>query len=263
MIPSAYITHWRRFAPWPDDYQVEQDLVLSRVLLDIFNSNAGGKLALRGGTALNKLIVREPVRYSEDIDLVQLEPGPIGGVFESLRSKLDHYLGTPKRNLSRINATLRYRFDSETEPAVPLKLKIEINTREHLPFRSLEKCGFSIESPWYTGECAINTYCIEELLATKTRALFQRSKGRDLFDLWYIMRNHRVNMQEVLSIFRNYMESEGICPDYEKYADNVRLKLTNNAFHNDVKNLLRRGVSFDPTEACEFVLSCMNGAGYA
>ena len=33
MIPRAYITAWRATAPWGDEAQVEQDLVLSRVLV--------------------------------------------------------------------------------------------------------------------------------------------------------------------------------------------------------------------------------------
>ena len=36
MIPRANITAWRGTAPWPEDWQVEQDLVLSRALVDIF-----------------------------------------------------------------------------------------------------------------------------------------------------------------------------------------------------------------------------------
>lgn len=56
MIPRAYITAWRSEAPWPLDSQVEQDLVLSRALADIF-SHPGlmNELAFRGGTALHKL----------------------------------------------------------------------------------------------------------------------------------------------------------------------------------------------------------------
>ena len=36
MIPEAAITHWRNVAPWPQDAQVEQDLILSRALVEIF-----------------------------------------------------------------------------------------------------------------------------------------------------------------------------------------------------------------------------------
>ena len=37
MIPRDYITEWRRRAPWVQDFQVEQDLVISRALVDIFS----------------------------------------------------------------------------------------------------------------------------------------------------------------------------------------------------------------------------------
>ncbi len=48
-----FITEWRRFAPWVHDSQVEQDLILSRTLTEIFNvPEAADALAFRGGTAL-------------------------------------------------------------------------------------------------------------------------------------------------------------------------------------------------------------------
>ena len=63
MIPAAHITHWRSKAPWPTDAQVEQDLVLSRALVLIFNSDIGDSLALRGGTAINKPLLRPGYEY--------------------------------------------------------------------------------------------------------------------------------------------------------------------------------------------------------
>ncbi|MYH43579.1 MAG: nucleotidyl transferase AbiEii/AbiGii toxin family protein [Acidimicrobiaceae bacterium] len=43
---------------------------------------------------------------------------------------------------------------------------------------------FAVDSPWFSGSAGVATYALEELAATKIRALFQRRKGRDLFDLW-------------------------------------------------------------------------------
>lgn len=52
MIPQANITAWRPFAPWADDAQVEQDLVLSRAVVELFSdATLREKIALRGGTA--------------------------------------------------------------------------------------------------------------------------------------------------------------------------------------------------------------------
>lgn len=50
MIPQADITAWRQAAPWGDDGMVEQDLVLSRALVELFAEPALAQaLALRGG----------------------------------------------------------------------------------------------------------------------------------------------------------------------------------------------------------------------
>ena len=78
MIPRDYITEWRARAPWIDEFQIEQDLVISRALVVIFSEpSLAEALAFRGGTALYKLYLTPPARYSEDIDLVQVAPGPV------------------------------------------------------------------------------------------------------------------------------------------------------------------------------------------
>lgn len=75
MIPRDYVTAWREQAPWVQDSQVEQDLILSRALIEMFSHPVLGRgLAMRGGTAIYKLYLRPPARYSEDIDLVSSTP---------------------------------------------------------------------------------------------------------------------------------------------------------------------------------------------
>ena len=82
MIPRDYILEWREQAPWPQDFQVEQDLIISRALVEIFlNSVLHDALAFRGGTALYKLHLKPAARYSEDIDLVQTRAGPAAASF--------------------------------------------------------------------------------------------------------------------------------------------------------------------------------------
>ena len=132
MIPRDYITQWRAHAPWNEDFQVEQDLVISRALVEIFsNPVLAGALAVRGGTALYKLYLTPPARYSEDIDLVQVEPGPAGPMMDALRNALDPWLGEARWKQSQGRVTFGYRFLSEDVPAIRLRLKVEINTREH------------------------------------------------------------------------------------------------------------------------------------
>lgn len=132
MIPRDYITEWRAQAPWVQDFQVEQDLVISRALVEIFSHPVlKDALAFRGGTALYKLYLRPPARYSEDIDLVQMRAEPAGPMMEALRAVLDPWLGKPQWKQTEGRVTFNYRFGSEGTPPVPLKLKVETNSREH------------------------------------------------------------------------------------------------------------------------------------
>lgn len=133
MIPRDYITEWRAHAPWVQDFQVEQDLVISRALVAIFDHPLlAASLAFRGGTALYKLHLTPAARYSEDIDLVQINAEPAGPIMSALRSMLDPWLGRPKWKQTEGRVTFVYRFDSEDAPPLRLRLKVEINSREHL-----------------------------------------------------------------------------------------------------------------------------------
>lgn len=159
MIPEAAVTYWRNVVPWPQDAQVEQDLILSRALIEIFQEPALSQaLLLRGGTALHKLFISPPPRYSEDIDLVQTAAGPIGPVLDAIRARLDPLLGKPRRENNPDNVTLRYRMESEIPPVTPLRLKVEINTREHFPVFGKVGRSYSIRSPWFEGWAEIQTY---------------------------------------------------------------------------------------------------------
>jgi len=210
VIPQANITAWRARAPWADDAQVEQDLVLSRAAVELFADDAlTGKIALRGGTSLHKLFFHPPHRYSEDIDLVQIQAGPIGSVIDTIRGNLDPWLGKPIRERGLGAVTLKYRFESEIPPVRPMKLKIEINTREHFVLLGLNQLEFAVTNPWFTGECKIATFQIDELLATKLRALYQRRKGRDLFDLWLCLEQRLIDPQRLVDCFLEYMDREG------------------------------------------------------
>ena len=190
MIPRAYITAWRSQAPWQTNEQVEQDLVISRALVEIYSDDLLREhLAFRGGTALYKLFLTPAVRYSEDIDMIQIKAGPIGPVFDRLQEKLQ-FLGESRRSQRNRDNTLLYRFQSEIPPSVPLRLKIEINCREHFAVYGAQSKSFRVQSAWFSGTAQLTTFTLEELLGSKMRALYQRKKGRDLFDLWYDQDNN-------------------------------------------------------------------------
>jgi len=254
MIPEAAITHWRNVAPWPQDAQVEQDLILCRALTEIFQDAALSKaLLLRGGTALHKLLVKSPYRYSEDIDLVQVTAGPIGPVMSAIRARLDPLLGKPRRENNPDNVTLRYRMESEIAPVAPLRLKIEINTREHFNVFDPAVRAFAVESPWFRGTAQVRTYALDELLGTKLRALYQRRKGRDLFDLWLGLGAMGAEPKRVVAAFRKYLESEGTKITRRQFELNLEAKMASPQFDQDLRPLLAASVRYDAAKAARIV----------
>ena len=96
MIPRPNIARWKEFAPWSSFDQIEQDLIISRTLVEIFSDKfLNDNLAFRGGTALHKLYLNPAPRYSEDIDLVQIKPGPIKPIMEKINEVIkDHAFQT-------------------------------------------------------------------------------------------------------------------------------------------------------------------------
>jgi predicted nucleotidyltransferase component of viral defense system len=254
VIPEAAITHWRGVVPWAQDAQVEQDLILSRSLVEIFGDPiVAAAFLLRGGTALHKLFITPPRRYSEDIDLVQVTPGPIGPQLDALRTRLDPILGTPRRESSPGNVTLRYRMESEVPPVAPLRLKVEINTREHFVALGVVERALAVRSPWFTGRAAIRTYELDELLATKLRALYQRRKGRDLFDLWVGLHRTDIDPTRIVNAFRGYMRAGGHSVTRTAFEENLAAKITSPSFGADLSPLIARGIPYDAADAARLV----------
>lgn len=245
MIPRDYITNWREQAPWINDAQVEQDLAISRVLVDIFsNRTLHDALAFRGGTALFKLYL-PAARYSEDIDLVQTNAEPAGPVMETLHEILNPWLGEPKYKQTHSRVTFRYRFQSEDSPPLPLTLKIEINTREHFATEGFREVPFEVESRWFSGSCSIKSYELNELLGTKLRALYQRKKGRDLFDLAIALDNDAADPNRIVEVFYKYMEHGGHTVTKQQFEENISNKLKDANFTTDIGPLLTTDYTWD------------------
>jgi predicted nucleotidyltransferase component of viral defense system len=206
-------------------------------------------LLFRGGTAIYKLHLRPGHRYSEDIDLVQARSEPIGPILTALREVLDPWLGAPKRSFGEGRVALTYRMQSEGPPVVPIRLKVEINSREHFSVRALERLRFEVRSLWFSGEALIPTFCLDELLGTKLRALYQRRKSRDLFDLWIALHESRASAEGIVECFQEYMYRTGARVSRAEFEANLAAKLLNPLFAQDLAPLLAPGIDWNLEEA--------------
>jgi len=254
MLPRRYINEWKEFAPWPEDAQVEQDLIIERALLQLFSDPfLKERLAFRGGTALHKLYMKPQVRYSEDIDLVQIKVEPIKDTLSIIRKQLDYY-GKPVNKQKTNNNTLIYRFDSEIPPVVNMRLKIEINCREHFSVLGYKEIEHTIENSWVNGSCKLTSFEAEEMLGTKMRALYQRKKGRDLFDLYITLSNLDIDTDAVIKCYRDYISfSVEKPPTQKQYLLNMEEKLQDPDFEGDIYGLLRPGVKYDQNIGYELI----------
>lgn len=216
-------------------------------MCDLFNHpQLQGKIAFRGGTAINKLLFKKPLRYSEDIDLVQTQPEPIGGIIDAVRDALS-WLGKCTRDQAPHTTHLVFKFTPEAGGG-SLKLKIEINTREHQNLHGLKPYLFEVNSDWHQAKADIVSFEPEELFGTKLRALLQRHKNRDLFDLNEGLLQLGLDRDKMLACFHYYLDQEGH-PISRANAEERMLKKLNQSLIEDIAPLLPAGVTFDDDAA--------------
>lgn len=257
MIPIKSIIEWQEKGPWIKAFRAEQDLILSRILVELYSDPLiKRKLALRGGTSLYKLFINFPVRYSETIELVQIEPGAIGPYIHAIRRKLDPWLGEPSWKIQTGGLTSYYRLISESSPKSEIQIKIKVNTQEY--FSHFDPIGveFGMKNSWFSGNARIRTYCLEELSGAKLRALYYRKKGRDLFDLFVIKDSfpHLV-LEKVMKSFPRFMNRNSLPILREDFEENLLRKLEDRSFEEDIERLLPEQLhsKFDFKIAAEMV----------
>jgi predicted nucleotidyltransferase component of viral defense system len=256
MIPERAIKEWSEFLPWKTKEYIEQDLIICRALCTLFNDEfLAEHLALRGGTTLNKLYLHPQARYSEDIDLVQINAEPIKETIERIRKTLT-FLGKPVIKQKIHNNTLIFRFYSEIQPIISVRLKVEINTREHFCVLGFTQHDFSVKNQWFSGSCKVTTYHLEELIGTKLRALYQRRKGRDLFDIWKALSTQNLNTDNIIRCYRAYIGFVVEKPPTQKeYLLNIEQKIIDKEFLGDTEKILRPDEKYNPVEAWNLVRS--------
>ena len=240
MIPAQNIVAWGNVVPWTDERQVEQDLIISRALVEIFSdAMLREALRFRGGTALNKLHFPAPLRYSEDIDLVRTSHGPIRPILDQLRVVLEPWLGQAQFKRSRVAPKFRFRVEPEDGSGVPIRLKIEINTREIEAFDAPTALPLEVANPWFSGRVAIPTFSREEMLATKLRALLQRGKGRDLYDLAHALEVFEdLDIDRIVETFGRYLDLSGQTISRAQAQERMFAKLAKPRFLLDIRPLL-------------------------
>ena len=255
--------------PWPSQVQVEQDLLLCRTMVALFDDAfLQSQIAMRGGTLLHKVYLAPAARYSEDIDLVVVGDRPEGHIRKALNRVLSGVLGTPKlsvwedlklaiRNTVKPSRVLRmtYAMQSLMEPGSNLEIVVEANVTERTPHLPVIQIPFEFPFQDTVVSTKVSGYDIHEMLGTKMRALFQRRRGRDLFDLYWALRLAKpaVAPAGIIESFQHYLKLEGSAAGRGEFIALLDAHLADRGFCSDMKQLVRSGIEYDPQQAGEYV----------
>lgn len=257
--------------PWPSQRQVEQDLLLCRAMAAIFDDRfLGAQVAMRGGTLLHKVYLAPAARFSEDIDLVAVGDRPEDHIRKALRRALADVLGAPKtsawnvialaiRNQARPSRILRmtYSVPSASTPGASLDIVVEANMTERASHRPLVAIPFEFPFRDATVKTVITGYDIHEMLGTKMRALFQRRRGRDLFDLYraLILAAPAVQPDAVVESFQHYLRQDATAVSRSEFLSHLESHLADAGFLSDMDHLMRKDIVYDPVSAGAYVMA--------
>jgi predicted nucleotidyltransferase component of viral defense system len=196
----------------------------------------GRELAMRGGTCLHKLHLPQPLRYSDDLDYVRCTEGGIGRYLDALRA-IGTAVGLEEHGRQFSEQMVHMVFDTaSTDGQRRIRIRIETNTRETKPCFERVTRPYRVDSRWWSGEAEINTFTVDELMGTKLRALYQRSKGRDLFDLWRVLAETDAENGRIVDALHHYM-GDGVF-SFGELAENLAAKLNDPGFRDDLAQLV-------------------------
>lgn len=249
MLSVNDIAAWGITHPWATADQVEQDLLLSRAICAIADDPyLGSELLFRGGTALHKLHLPQPLRYSEDLDYVRTTAGGIGQLTGALLD-LGRDLGFQVKSKITEHPKVYWRTTSQTGNL--LRIKVEVNTHERSPALPTVRLPYEVTSPWWSGTVKVPTFQLPELIATKLRALYQRSKGRDLFDIWLALVQTPLDPAEVLAAFGPYRP---VGYTSKAAIANLEAKLADSDFRHDLDELTaQQHALYEPDAAAALI----------
>ena len=122
---------------------------------------------------------------------------------------------------------------------MPIRLKVEINTRETRAFAGPASLPLKIDNPWFSGEAAMSTFSCEEMLATKLRALLRRDQGRDLYDLAHALEVfENLDTARLVEMFVLYLDLSGRTISRAQAQERIFTKLANPRSLLDLRPLL-------------------------
>lgn len=229
----------REFGLRPDI--VEKDYVLGWLLDGISNhKELASTWVFKGGTCLKKCFF-ETYRFSEDLDFTITDPGRLDGeflgkafkeisdwVYEKTGVELPRELirfevyANPRGKLSA-EGRISYRGPLQISPRRDLpRIKLDLTNDEVLVLDAADREVHHPYSDRPVEGIHAQCYCFEELFAEKVRALAERLRPRDLYDVIHLYRHgaERKNRGLILSTLQRKCEFKNIPVPTVEFLEN-------------------------------------------
>lgn len=260
-ISARILRNWADEIGFADLTVAEQDLRISYALKDMFEDEyLKPLLLLKGGTAINKLYFKDTSRLSVDIDVNHIGENKhaVAGQAKAVRESVTRILSRqdtgykfmiPRKDWYQTTIHAIYR----SSDGQNRKLKVEVSHVERFPIVESVVKSFIIPSE-SREKCTIPTYSLDELLATKYRALFTRAKGRDIYDI-YQARKLGIDRILVRKMFIYYLFRVGKVYNPKLDLKAVRMRLLSKQYVDDVTSYVRQGINFSLAEAAANISS--------
>jgi len=193
---------------------IEKDYVLGWILVGVLRSSIGSKLVFKGGTALSKVYFPRSWRLSEDLDFTLRRVGDLVEMASCIVSELPSLV----RKVSGLSIT--FRDDPHVAGNEYLQLKVRFGgligagtvkleaTREN-PIGPVSIRMLARSYRDYPAQ-KMSVYTIENIVAEKLRAMVERKRVKDYYDVWKLAAVRKVNWAVVRELFAKKCAYKGI-----------------------------------------------------
>jgi len=207
---------------------IEKDYVLGWVIAALHQQAISNKWIFKGGTALKKCYFHD-YRFSEDldysvVDAEELEEVILSQVMNSVsawiysksgiefllkRQKIEVFENIDNRKVAQVRIYYKGPISPNSHQAAP-RIKLDLTSGECITDAPVTT---KIYHP-YTDEALLNPqtlcYSFSEIFAEKLRALVERCRPRDIYDIVHCFEDKRANLQEVAVMFKQKCEAKNI-----------------------------------------------------
>jgi len=212
---------------------ISKDAKISEVIEQLRILFKNEMLVLKGGTAINRGYLEEPKRFSEDLDIDYISEEKLEVKIEHIKERMKDIKGFQLDKPAIIHRTLRFDCRYENEFQKKDTIRIEFYLSHNLlvavkrPEEGLLKSNLETTKP-----CLFTIYSLEDVIARKLLALYNRTEGRDIYDTFYLLDLDHDPTQLIKSIeliLEAYKQEmtveeflEGIITILEKSLENAR-----------------------------------------